>query len=305
MRDMRDMDSQIHRLIPDQRVRGILRGLTELMDAVFPGRIRGYYLLGSYTEGTSVAPSDIDLYVLFRERLGTEEGEVFARVVEACGLLSPIRLDITPWSDETLRIEDVRLKLGSICIAGEDIRARLPLPMPEAHARYITQWANFFIRRFHDGVSLHPPLAYPDGSDEFYGYASVRIEAWYPPGETSGTKELVATICWTATALLSLTLGAAGYVGTKGEAVRRYHALGNGTWGAYVAEVYAHCKGAWQYAAPAGAQEREQLRALCARALSFFNHYLETYAVYLREQRQADDPAQRSWAEERLGELAG
>jgi hypothetical protein len=287
----------------DPRVKAILTGIIDLMDAVFPDRILGIYLLGSFAEGTTVTLSDIDLIILFRGILSIDEGEIFARVVEACGLLCPIRLDITAYSEAMFRAEDVRLKLGSVCIAGEDVRARLPLPTPEEHARYITNWANFFVCRLHDRQRLSLPLTYPESVDAFYSYARVRIPEWYPPETVSGTKELVATVCWVATALLSLMRGAAGYVATKGEAVRRYEEMEDGEWGAYVATVYAHCRGAWRYEVPAGAHEREQLRALCAQALPFFNHYLETYAAYLSEQMALDDPFQRQWAEERWGEL--
>lgn len=290
-------------LIPDPRVQSIVRGVIGLMDVVFPGRIRGCYLLGSQRDGTTVALSDIDLVVLFRERLGTDEGEVFARVVEACELLSPVRLDITAQSEETFRAEDVRLKLGSVPVAGDDIRAQLPLPSPQDHARYITNWTNFFIRRLHDIPRLRAPLVYPDSSDIFYGYATVRIPEWYSLGVTTGTKELAATVCWTATALLSLKLGEAGYVGTKGEALRRYRDLGDGAWGNYVTRVYARCRGAWHYEIPQGAEERDELRALCASALPFFNHYLATYQEYLVQQRQADNPTYRAWAEEQLSAL--
>jgi hypothetical protein len=276
---------------PDPRAQAILPGVIELMDAVFPDRIHGFYLLGRFGDGTTVALSDTDLIVLFRDSLGTDEREVFAREVEACGLLSPIRLDITAQSETTLRAEDVRFKLGSVLLAGDDIRAQLPLPTSQELARNITTWANVFIRRLHDVPHLHTSLAYPDSSDAFYGYATVRIPEWYPPGATSGTKELAATVRWTATALLSLLLGAEGYVGTKGEAVRRYRDAGDGGWGSYVSSVYARCRGRWRYEVPERARERDELRALCAQALPVFNHYLETYQAYLTEQRQADDPA--------------
>jgi hypothetical protein len=36
-----------------------------IYESVFPGRIRGYYLLGSYSDATSVSISDIDMAILF------------------------------------------------------------------------------------------------------------------------------------------------------------------------------------------------------------------------------------------------
>jgi hypothetical protein len=37
-----------------------------IYESVFPGCIRGYYLLGSYTDATSVSISDIDMAILFK-----------------------------------------------------------------------------------------------------------------------------------------------------------------------------------------------------------------------------------------------
>ena len=38
-------------------VDGILRGVVGLFEAVFPDRVRGYYLGGSYADGTAVPAS--------------------------------------------------------------------------------------------------------------------------------------------------------------------------------------------------------------------------------------------------------
>src|SRR5579872_1940050 len=114
--------------VTDARANALIRGIVSLFEIVFPGRVRGYYLLGSYGEGTTVALSDIDLMLLFRGAFQAGEEETINRVSEACGLLSPVRLDIMVQSEAALRIEDVRLKLGSVLVAGEDVRAHIPLP---------------------------------------------------------------------------------------------------------------------------------------------------------------------------------
>jgi predicted nucleotidyltransferase len=279
------LSPDVRRAVTDARAIAIIHGIVSLFEIVFPDRVRGYYLLGSYSEGTTVTLSDIDLMILFRGAFQAGEEETINRVIEACGLLSPVRLDIMVQSEAALRIEDVRLKLGSMVVAGEDTRAQIPLPTPEAHARYITEWANYFIRLLHDDASLSAPLSYPDAADEFYGYARIRIPQWYPPEATAGTKELVATVCWTANALLSLTLGVAGYVGTKGAAVERYGDVGAPEWRAYVTQVYTRCKGAWRYDVPQEEAQRAELRELCAQSLAFFQHYQATYQDYLRAQQ--------------------
>lgn len=49
----------------NREVDNILRGVIGIFESVFPDRIRGYYLTGSYTDGTAVPASDIDVDILF------------------------------------------------------------------------------------------------------------------------------------------------------------------------------------------------------------------------------------------------
>jgi hypothetical protein len=84
----------------------LLLGIIGIYETVFPGRIRGYYLLGSYTDETSVPISDIDMAILFKsDTVDSREGQVN----HYCSLISPIRLDITASSEEHLPTEDVRI----------------------------------------------------------------------------------------------------------------------------------------------------------------------------------------------------
>jgi hypothetical protein len=122
--------------IGDSQTAAIVPGIVALFELVFPTRIRGCFLLGSAGEHTAVELSDIDLVVLFAGSCEGNEETRAHQVAATCGLLSPIRLDTMPQSEATLCIEDVQLKLGSILVAGEDVRPGVPLPAPAAHARY-------------------------------------------------------------------------------------------------------------------------------------------------------------------------
>lgn len=51
----------------------LLSQVAELYETKFPGRVRGYYLTGSYAEGDAVDGSDIDLYILFKGAFISEE----------------------------------------------------------------------------------------------------------------------------------------------------------------------------------------------------------------------------------------
>ena len=42
-----------------------LRAAVEAFEAAFPDRIRGYYLEGSYADGTGLATSDADVVIVF------------------------------------------------------------------------------------------------------------------------------------------------------------------------------------------------------------------------------------------------
>ncbi len=47
-----------------------------------------------------------------------------------------------------------------------------------------------FLTRVLRGVNVATyPLSYPDPAGEFYGYDTIRISPWYPPGTARG-------LCW-------------------------------------------------------------------------------------------------------------
>src|SRR5262245_54368712 len=79
-----------------QNVDELLRGLIGIFEIVFPDRIRGYYLLGSYSDGTAVPDSDIDMGILFKGKIDSREEDVFWQLVQHCSRISPIRLDLGP-----------------------------------------------------------------------------------------------------------------------------------------------------------------------------------------------------------------
>lgn len=90
----------------DERIDAILRGLIEAVEAAFPDRVRGYYLKGSYTDGSAVATSDIDLTIVFKgAALVDAEAERAQRLGEACSQGSPARIDLDAVNERCLRQE--------------------------------------------------------------------------------------------------------------------------------------------------------------------------------------------------------
>lgn len=113
------------------------------------------------------------------------------------------------------------------------------------------------------------------------------------PEVTTGTKELVAMVCWLATTLLALD--AEVFAGTRGEAVRLYRAHGEKSpdereWSELVHRIYTRCKLDWGYRVPEHPSERAELRALCGKTLDFANHALRRLERYRGER----PPATRS-----------
>src|SRR5690348_16432064 len=76
----------------DRKVDDILRGAIGALEALFPGRIGGYYLVGSYADGSFVPASDIDLVPIFRGRISPAENTLYRQLVSDLDLISPIHL---------------------------------------------------------------------------------------------------------------------------------------------------------------------------------------------------------------------
>jgi hypothetical protein len=285
------------------QVDSILRGLISLYEMLFPERIRGYYLLGSYMDASAGAISDIDLYILFKQRfLNLDEEKKAADLRQASASLCPIRLDIPLLSEEQLKPEDVRLKVASCLVYGEDIRDHLPLPTKEAYSRYISQWPLNFFRRIHQRDVLHFPLQYPESdAPPFYGYTTITIPPWYPPSAQQGTKEFVAAACWAATALVALQAGQS--VGKKADAINLYGELITDEWTTFLQEVYHKCDRQWEYRVPDDTSDREVLAYLCRRMIAFENHYLSIYKTYLLQQLQGGERDTVLFATKRLQEV--
>ena len=252
--------------------------MIDLLTMVFPDRIRAVYLAGSRIEATAATVSDIDGTIIFKERfLNTQEAAQVEALLSHCRLLSPLRLDMTLIAEDdpsiTTAVRDVRLKLGTHLVYGEDIRDQIPLPTLGAYQSYLREWVESFLCPIHDIDTLQVPLTYPEPEDEFYGYTRKRAIPWYPADVTSGTKEWAATICWVATAWLALEHNC--FVASRAICIELAKQRLPTPWGDFVKMVYRQCKHEWDYQVPREPSARQQLRHLCEQSLSFFNDYLE------------------------------
>ena len=284
----------------DERADDTIRMLVADYERIFPGRICGYYVLGSYADGTAVPLSDLDMAIVFHGELTPEESTIAQRVAEDSNCRSPIRLNINIAARNELSVNtSTLLKLGSLLVYGDDIRAELRLPPLDAYRRWVTGGPYRFSGQVLRGVDLLPyPLDYPDPDGEFYGYDRKRIAEWYPADVERGTKELVTAMARIATAILAVRAGA--YVARKEEAIRLYAEIVGGGWTGYLQALYEKCKLQWHYRIPEGRLDREELRLLCRQTLDFENHYFALHRDYLLGLLGSSEPGDREFAAEQL-----
>lgn len=289
------------------RVDDIIRGVVDVYEGAFPGRVLGYYLTGSYADGSATSLSDIDLFVVFKADFLDGE-EVRARQVgRGCSQLSSIRLDLNSRSEQALPhahgLLRQAIKTGSRLMYGQDIRDALPAPSVDIYTRDVTRSAfRFSTRVLRDLEKVTLPLAHPDPAEEFLGYDRKRIADWYPDSVGRGTKELVAAVTRIATALLALQAGV--LAGSAGESVKQYRAHLDDEWTGLIESLYENARRRWQYRVPDAQQEWALLRLLCERTLAFENHFMRHYHAYLQTLRHSEDAETAAYAAEQLSHFA-
>lgn len=249
------------------------------IEDALPGRLRACYVIGSYADGTAVPLSDLDLVVLLKGKLTSDDKRQVGRIERALAPHCPARLDLTLSGEDDPTWEKGYVKRASLLLNGEDVRLRVPLPEedrehqdePElSHHRYVL----FHIGHELRGLERVPvPLEYPDPGGEFFGYDTNRHAFWYPPGTTRGLRMLVNTACQIASALLPPD--AAEHAMTKAQTVALFRQHG-GAWGEYVESLHAHAKLRWGYLVPDALDDRRVLRSLCQHMLAFERHFLAT-----------------------------
>ena len=271
----------------------------------FPGRIRGYYLVGSYAVGEAVASSDIDMVIPFKDNISAQEKQLFSAFKQDCQQLSPLAIDLTPIGEVQLfQTGGVRFQTASLLIYGEDIRAAVPLKLVAEHIRD-TMHAQYplFARVRGNPSRLIFPLDYPDPTGEFLGYdcRSMRLaDGTIGPG----IKDLVINVLCPAEALILYKTNR--YLGSgswKRNCATQYRISINDEWTQLVADVYEYGCKKWAYLVPEVTEERQRLRKLCEQALGFENHFLLQYKDYVLAQLpQVDSYVQLRYVQ-RLGEI--
>lgn len=282
----------------------ILEGAAGIFEQAFPGRIRGVYLRGSHASGNATPGSDIDLFVVFEaDFVDRAEAQRARAICRHCAQLCPVVLEIIAVSEGHLHDQrDVALalalKLSTRLVSGADIRPNLPELDPDTYVRSVVHTPCFsYVYPAQRQAPLRFPLEHIDPDGTFLGFDQWRLPG--PDGsELPSTKLLVATVGWTATAIIALRTGR--YVRDKAECARLYAERIADEWTELVVDVHELCRNRWQYRVPDGPSDRRRLRELCERTLPFQNHFLELYRGYQLEELRSGDPERQRLAAERL-----
>jgi predicted nucleotidyltransferase len=269
------------------------RDLVESFENRFPGRVRGYYVEGSYADETAVATSDLDVIVVIKSHWNESAGQAAAEALaEQCTTLSAIELDVSLVNESELASGAYpQLKLGSHLLYGEDIREHIPLlPIQEWTRQRMHAAAWLIVNVFNRPHPVRLPLTYPDPQAEFFGYDN-RLTRLADGREVPTTRNLIRVTAWAATALVALERG--HYVVHKRDCYRAYAEHIGDEWSTFLGEIYIQCRNRWNYLLPDDPFDRRALRRLCERALAWENHFLSVYKGWLLGELRSPNEAAR------------
>ena len=271
--------------VGNKHIDQILKGTIGIFERVFPNRIRGYYITGSYANQTAVSTSDIDMCPLFKDAfLNDAECEKAWQVGWLCGdFISPVQVQAEPNDEQTLlnTPDTTTMKLASLLIYGEDIRSQLTLPSPEAYANDAMLQPIWFHYRIRKPDILTYPLTYPKLDDPYYGY----VCRWMTSADGfagNGTKELIQVTGLAARALIVQKTKL--FITSKKETFTQYRKHINDEWTDLLEDIYYKCRLEWAYKVPEKQKDQDHLRNICKHVLAFENHFLNHYKIYIQQQ---------------------
>ncbi|MDX2138323.1 MAG: hypothetical protein SF123_09535 [Chloroflexota bacterium] len=245
------------------------------------------YVIGSQEDGTAVANSDIDVVLVFKGTLDSNQRRGVAELARGLDHDFGVRVDFE-LLDHTTRTIDPALKLGGRLWFGSDVRDKYPLPPIEDWSRdrlHTSYWRAIHLFKRTPNVSL--PLTFPSQNAPFCGYVV---------GNT--TRGLVRHVSWAATALIAHL--ARRYVVRKSAFVTLYRELINDDWTDYLEQVYFKCKLEWNYRVP---QSPYSLQLLCHQTLDFENHFMKVYRDFVLQELKSgrvSDQLHTLWVLEKL-----
>ena len=281
----------------DEIIQGII-GLTEL---IFPEQTRGYYLTGSYGNGSAVPSSDLDLCVIFKGETLPIDRDRLRQIYDCCWRISSISLDVVVYNEIEVQKKGSIWLRDSQWLFGEDIRATISqLPLTAYVRNFMHTPYAFFARARSREEPLTFPLDHPNPTGAWFGYDRRRTRT-LDGRDVPGTHELLSCTFWPATALIMHQSGV--FALGKQDCVKRYRKHINDDWADLLEAIYQKCRLEWQYFIPDSSADRQILRDLCHQALAFHNHFLTIYKAFLLAELQSEDEDAQLLAIQRLGKI--
>lgn len=276
----------------DPQIDDILLAIITIYETVFPQRIRGYYLIGSYGDDSAIVGSDVDLMIVFKGTVSPTEYAQQDSIKASCRTLCPLHLDLPIIAEADFEKSDtVALKQGSKFIYGTDTRDSIPSPTHDVYLQSIStptqRGLTFRFRQ--ERITL--PLDYPVPDDPYLGYiphpyviSSTPIKLW------------VLNVGWLATFLV--VYHAEVYIPSKRHMLKAYETHIGDEWRDFIAAVYENGRNRWAYQIPEEPKDYDLFLDLCRRTLAFENHVAPIYLDYLKNDLMQLNP---QLATDRLG----
>lgn len=235
-------------------------------ELLFPSRIRSYFLVGSYLDGSAIKNSELDVIILFKQKVTLKELEAFWRLHYQLNLLSPISLGFNV-IDEAYFEEGVPLHFRTNkLLYGQDTLKEYPdLSREVAEQRFINIAIKMIYRIHKANAPLSIPVVFPNQKALYFDF-NFKIHQKNTP------KRLMILVARIISALLVLKTGIQPR--SKRHSILCYQENIGDRWADYASEVEQTVKYKWQYQMPTTQEDQQKLTSLCKQLLEFENNFL-------------------------------
>ena len=271
----------------------------ELSFPHFSNPILSAYVSGSYGNGYAVPTSDVDLYVIFRDKLTKRDEEEYEKLESRLDAIEP-NIDFIPYAKADL-IQHGQVEMGKYFVHmwGEPTHLEVPNPLFDRYLHQCMHGPYQAMERTRKAKPYRWPLGFPNDQDSWKGYAWRKMTV--NGKECPSIKELVVLTGWMATGLIAWK--GKKYVPSKRECPDLCDEVIGGEVAKAFRALTSLCRLKLHYLLPETEADREALRAVLPGALVIENYFLQEYQRFLIAGLNDADPVRARTAVIRLGEI--
>jgi hypothetical protein len=267
-------------------------GLNDLLIAAFPDRVASVYLLSSRADGTAIATSDVDVAVVFKASIASDERRTIKTVLDAVQNISPVMLDVVVTSEREIErgiaptLQQYRL------LSGPDLLKDRPLrPRSELMLFYAGLVVHFIQAIRREQGSIRFPLSYPRDALGYCGYE--RFGTRTADGEYAPGLNILVTLVL-AIASYRLAARAEIYTAAKSQTIPNYQKhLPGDPWLPMFVELRTVGRDKLAGRLPPEGPDRNRLQYWCPRVLELENEFLSEVILSLESWLPVEDPGYR------------